>query len=92
MIKRPSGRYLLEDCMDFPRYVFTSPGPEKVKEGSYGTRLVSDENEYESAIKAGFCFTMMEAINGDKGGTGKEGKPEAETEETNKRRGRPSKI
>ncbi|MFA5379101.1 MAG: hypothetical protein WC455_25320 [Dehalococcoidia bacterium] len=52
--------------MDFPRYVFTSPGPEKIKEGSYGTRLVSDQDEFDSAIKAGFFETMPEAVESTK--------------------------
>lgn len=52
--------------MDFPRYVFTSPGKEKVKEGSYGTRLVQDDEEYEAALNAGFFSTMIEAIEGVK--------------------------
>lgn len=52
--------------MDFPRYVFTSPGKEKVKEGSYGTRLVQNDEEYEAALKAGFFATMPEAIEGAK--------------------------
>lgn len=52
--------------MDFPRYVFTSPGKEKVKEGSYGIHLVQNEKEYEAALNAGFFSTMPEALEGAK--------------------------
>ena len=48
--------------MEFPRYVFTSPGPEKIPGGSYGTELVNDQDEFDDAIAAGFFATMPEAL------------------------------
>ncbi len=48
--------------MDFPRFVFTSPGPQQCQGGTYGQELVQDQVEYDAAIKAGFCATLPEAL------------------------------
>jgi hypothetical protein len=48
--------------MDFPRFVFTSPGPDKCNGGTYGTELVEDKAEYDVALKAGFYSTLPEAL------------------------------
>jgi hypothetical protein len=53
--------------MDFPRYVFTSPGNLSAGWGrTYGEEIVNDEAEYEAALKAGFCGTLSEALEGAK--------------------------
>jgi hypothetical protein len=49
--------------MDFPRLVFTSPGPNSCNGGTYGYELVKDEGEYESALKAGFFGSVPEALS-----------------------------
>jgi len=69
--------------MDFPRLVFTSPGDQQCNGGTYGYKLVADEAEYESALKAGFFATVPEALakKAAKSAEPKqEAKPEDETE------------
>ena len=48
--------------MDFPRFVFTSPGSETCQGGTYGSELVADQSEYDAAIEAGFFGTLPEAL------------------------------
>lgn len=70
--------------MEYPRLVFTSPGPNKCNGGTYGHELVSDESEHEAAIKAGFFDSVPEAIEAEKT------KPEvSENVDTKPKRGRP---
>ena len=53
--------------MDFPRYVFTSPGNLSAGWGrTYGEEIVNDDGEYEAAIKAGFYGTLPEAVEAAK--------------------------
>jgi hypothetical protein len=62
--------------MEFPRYVFTSPGPEKHGADTVGTKLVIDDDEYNAAIDAGFYDTSFEAIDAAKNPKVEEPKPE----------------
>lgn len=53
--------------MDFPRYVFTSPGNLSAGWGrTYGEEIVNDAAEYDAAIKAGFYGTLPEALEAAK--------------------------
>lgn len=62
--------------MEFPRYVFITPGPEKHGADTVGTQLVIDEDEYDAALKAGFYGTSFDAIDSAK--TTKAEAPKAE--------------
>ena len=66
--------------MDFPRLVFTSPGPNPCNGGTYGYKLVSNDDEYESAFKAGFFGSVPEALS-KKAAKAPELKQEAKTED-----------
>jgi hypothetical protein len=48
--------------LEFPRFVFTSPGPLPCNGGTYGEKIVQDEDEHEAALKAGFFSTLPEAL------------------------------
>ena len=48
--------------MEFPRLVFTSPGPFACNGGTYGHVPVKDGSEYEAALKAGYHPTVPEAL------------------------------
>lgn len=48
--------------MDFPRLVYTSPGPADCQGGTYGYEKVEDEKEFKAAIAAGFFETVPEAL------------------------------
>jgi hypothetical protein len=64
--------------MDFPRFVFTSPGPHPCNGGTYGYELVKDEKEYESALKAGFFASVQEALEKKAAEPKQEAKTEAD--------------
>ena len=50
--------------MDFPRFVFTSPGPLPCGNGrNYGEKLVNDEYELAAALEAGFYASLPEALD-----------------------------
>jgi hypothetical protein len=59
--------------LNFPRFVFTSPGPLACNGGSYGEHIVEDQKEFDSAMDAGFFPTLPEALAGSK--KPKEAKP-----------------
>lgn len=48
--------------MEFPRFVFTSPGPLTCNGGTYGERIVKNQAEFDAALKAGFKSTLPEAL------------------------------
>jgi hypothetical protein len=50
--------------LDYPRFVFTAPGPTVCQGGSYGTELVKNDDELAAAIDAGFFMTIPEALKG----------------------------
>lgn len=49
--------------MDFPRWVFTSPGDIKLPGKSYGQQIVNDEDEYNAALAAEWHGTLLEAFD-----------------------------
>ena len=51
--------------MDFPRLVYTAPGPEVIGDGSFGYKTVNDEDEYAAALEVGFFATLPEALKGE---------------------------
>ena len=51
---------------EFPRAVFTAPGPNACQGGSYGSELVRDEKEMKAALEAGFFETLPEALEAEK--------------------------
>lgn len=55
--------------MEFPRFVFCSPGPMACNGGTYGHELVKSQSEFDAAVKAGWSQTLPEALgaNRDKG-------------------------
>jgi hypothetical protein len=53
-----------ENLMDFPRAVYTSPGPNKCQGGTFGAEVVKDKGEMDAALKAGFFATLPEALKG----------------------------
>ena len=63
--------------MNFPRLVFTSPGPETCNGGTYGYKRVEDEGAFTAAIEAGFFASVPEALAGE---TVIEPEPEPEPE------------
>jgi len=48
--------------MEFPRFVFISPGPTKCQGGTYDSELVKDKTEYDAAIKGGFSPSIPDAL------------------------------
>lgn len=49
--------------MEFPRWVFTSPGDVKLPGKSYGQQIVNDEDEYNAALAAEWHGTLLEALD-----------------------------
>ena len=50
--------------MEYPRFVFTSPGPLSCGHGkTYGEHLVSSDEEYVAALAAGFFASLPEALD-----------------------------
>ncbi len=49
--------------MKYPRLVYTSPGPAKCQNGTYGYELVEDKAAHDAAIKAGFFDTVPDALD-----------------------------
>jgi len=48
--------------MDYPRFVYISPGSNKCQGGSFDCELVRDEKEHKAAISAGFSDSVPEAL------------------------------
>jgi hypothetical protein len=46
----------------FPRWVFTSPGATQLPDGSYGSELVENEQDYAAALSVGYSATVTEAM------------------------------
>lgn len=56
--------------MEFPRFVFISPGKHECQGGTYSQELVKSQEEYDAAVKAGFSATIPDAlISADKART-----------------------
>jgi len=52
--------------LEFPRFVFTSPGPLVCNGGTYGEQIVNDETEYKAALDVGFCHSIPDALEAAK--------------------------
>jgi len=73
--------------MEYPRFVFISPGSNKCNGGTYDHELVKDEKEHKAAISAGFSDTVTEALEAMAAV-----KETIEAEPVAAKRGRPSKA
>jgi len=73
--------------MEYPRFVFISPGSNKCNGGTYDHELVKDEKEHKAAISAGFSDTVPEALEAMAAV-----KETIEAEPVAAKRGRPSKA
>jgi hypothetical protein len=52
--------------MDYPRFVYISPGETKCVGGTFGHELVKDEIEHKAALAAGFSDSVPEALEAAK--------------------------
>jgi hypothetical protein len=50
--------------MEFPRLVYRCPGPFPRAGGTYGTKPVNTEAEFDSAVADGWFDTLPDAIEG----------------------------
>ena len=48
----------------YPRLVYTAPGPHECNGGTYGYELVKDEDEFQAALSVGFFPSVPEALAG----------------------------
>jgi hypothetical protein len=48
--------------MEYPRFVFISPGAQKCNGGTYDHEIVKDEKEHKAALAAGFSDSVPEAL------------------------------
>jgi hypothetical protein len=48
--------------MEYPRFVFISPGAQKCNGGTYDHEIVKDEKEHKAALSAGFSDSVPEAL------------------------------
>jgi len=48
--------------MEYPRFVYISPGSNKCNGGSFDCELVQDEKEHKAAISAGFSDSVPDAL------------------------------
>jgi hypothetical protein len=76
--------------MEFPRFVFISPGKNKCGGGTYDHEVVEDQANYDAALAAGYFATVPEAV--DAANAQPEAEPKAKPEPDDKpKRGRPAK-
>jgi hypothetical protein len=52
--------------MEYPRFVYISPGETKCVGGTFGYDLVKDEIEHKAALFAGFSDSVPEALESAK--------------------------
>ena len=52
--------------MEYPRFVYISPGETKCVGGTFGYDLVKDEIEHKAALFAGFSDSVPEALEAAK--------------------------
>lgn len=52
----------MADELKFPRLVFCSPGPHSCQGGTYAYEIVESQEDFESAIEAGYSATVPEAL------------------------------
>jgi hypothetical protein len=48
--------------MDYPRFVFISPGKNTCNGGTYGHEVVQDAKEHKAALEAGYSDSVPEAL------------------------------
>jgi hypothetical protein len=48
--------------MEYPRFVFISPGAQKCNGGTYDHEIVQNEKDHKSALAAGFSDSVPEAL------------------------------
>jgi len=48
--------------MEYPRFVYISPGANKCDGGSFDCELVKDEKEHKAALAAGFSDSVPDAL------------------------------
>ncbi len=48
--------------MEYPRFVFISPGAQKCNGGTYDHEIVKDEKEHKAALAAGFSDSVPDAL------------------------------
>ena len=48
--------------MEYPRFVFISPGSNKCNGGTYDHEVVKDASEHKAALDAGFSDSIPEAL------------------------------
>jgi hypothetical protein len=51
--------------LQYPRLVYTSPGPVECNGGTYGAEVVKDDEELKAALEVGFFMSIPEAIKGE---------------------------
>jgi hypothetical protein len=52
--------------MEYPRFVFISPGANKCQGGTYDHEVVKDEKEHKAALSAGFSDSVPDALEAGK--------------------------
>lgn len=52
--------------MDFPRFVYLSPGKTLCQGGSFDGELVKNQDDHDAAIEAGYSDTVPEALEAAK--------------------------
>ena len=48
--------------MDYPRFVFISPGKNTCNGGTYDHEVVQDSKEHKAALEAGYSDSLPEAL------------------------------
>jgi hypothetical protein len=77
--------------MNYPRFVFISPGINKCQGGTYDHEVVTNEKEHKAAIDAGFSDSVPDALEAAK--VAKESIKLDEDKPSDKpKRGRPAKV
>jgi len=79
--------------MEYPRFVYISPGANKCNGGTYNHELVQDEKAHKAAIAAGFSDSVPEALeSATEAKETIEAKESIELDAPAARRGRPPKV
>jgi hypothetical protein len=74
--------------MEYPRFVFISPGKNTCQGGTYDHEVVTNEKEHKAAIDAGFSDSVPDALESEK-----VAKDELADKPSDKpKRGRPAKV
>jgi hypothetical protein len=73
--------------MEYPRFVFISPGVNKCQGGTYDHEVVTNEKEHKAAIDAGFSDSVPDALE-----AAKVVRDSIVEEKPAPKRGRPAKV